>query len=207
MPDLGSDIIGVYDDNTLSGRFESILNISLPLGHGPRHIDFRQAPDSAPDSPPTHAYIICELSNTVEVFSLAYDLVTPSIVATHVQSVTTVIDGFPEGTTGAASELAIDHQRHVLYAGNRFRSTTDGSVPLITDQVATYDISLTNCTLTPRAMLSLGARNVRMLELDSTATYMAVAGQESGEAVVFAVEGWVEVARAAVKAVSVVRWV
>jgi 6-phosphogluconolactonase (cycloisomerase 2 family) len=202
IPDLGADLVRLY--SVAGSEPVHATDIQLPAGSGPRHVDFVQAPGAAPHDPATHAYVICELSNTVEVFALTYSSDLISLTTAHVQSVPTAIDGPPAGLTGAASELAILRQQNVLVAGNRWKD--NGEVPAVqTDHAAFYTICA-NGTLTPLRMEDLAVRNARMFEADPTGTMLAVAGQESGEVVVFQIDGWKELARTALKQVGAVRW-
>jgi 6-phosphogluconolactonase (cycloisomerase 2 family) len=208
ITDLGADLVRIFSTSPGSGTgaAEPLTTVTLERGSGPRHMAFLSAPSQ---KPPTHLYVLCELSNTVLVFSLDYaeDFSTVSLALLQTTSTRLGDAPSPAGCIALASELAVHTGHGLLFAGNRWRHRESGAPPLgVNDDVAVFAIDDTKRTLSPLRMHGLGASNVRHFEISPCGEWMAVAGQGSGIVKVFAIQGWREAASVEVEAAAVVRW-
>ena len=112
VPDLGLDRIVVYRTCVDHGEHGlSICDaIAVSAGAGPRHLVF--APDGR------HAYLVCELANTVIAFS--YSPRTGQLVVTQTQS--TLREGAASPAAGAA-EIIVHPNGRFVYVSNRADDT------------------------------------------------------------------------------------
>ncbi|WP_404445121.1 lactonase family protein [Microbacterium marinum] len=141
--DLGLDLVRIWR----AGR--EWQRVQLPGGSGPRHAVWH---------PSGHLYVVTEASN--EIFALAPDATDTWRLVTGV-----ALGGMP---TDAAAELALSHDREVLYAALR------GS-----DTIAAVRIRGAGETLAPVALAEAGVTWPRhhIVARDS----LLVAGQQSDE--------------------------
>jgi 6-phosphogluconolactonase len=104
-PDLGADRVFVYRFDADKGTLTPHGAAAVAPGSGPRHLAFHPKG--------RHAYVISELSNTIDVFG--YDPAKGELAAT--QTVTTL----PEGFTGTSytAELEVSPDGRFLYGSNR----------------------------------------------------------------------------------------
>lgn len=110
VPDLGTDDVLVLDSNddafTISNR------VSLPPGSGPRHGGFYPIGAAVP----THYFLLCELTNSVVVFSLTY---TESTIQFTPVSSSSTFGSAESPSTARAGAFVISPENENVYVTNR----------------------------------------------------------------------------------------
>lgn len=183
VPDLGLNLIHIYSISSQGLR--RLDPVHTAPGAGPRHGVFSPAGK--------YYYQVNELSNSVDVFSVAYK---PNIVLTHVQNIST----YRAGTTPdldpvpTAGEIQISSDGKYLYTSNRNDLTfpkarvapSPSTETTKSDSITTYSIrangKLTFLELTPVAGIT-----PRHFSLEPTdgGKYVAVATQTTGRVAVY----------------------
>ena len=147
--DLGTDCIYVC---TLD--LEEVSRVQVPAGSGPRHLVF--SPDGK------YAYGSNELDSTVSVFSYEDG------VLTHLQTVSSLPEGFTAENSGSAIRLSPDGR--TLYASNRGH-----------DSVCIWDVQ--DSSLTGKRFLMTGGKSPR--EINLAGEYLLCGNEGSGTVTVF----------------------
>ena len=131
VPDRGGDLLYVYCVKS-ADRVEQIQVITLEPGTGPRHV-FIQPLKSAATS--TYLYLVCELDNTVRVFTLEYG--HHSLTITLKQTISTLGPNLPRTPPinhNLACEVAETNDGKFVYAANRNPTNLDS------DSIAVYSV-------------------------------------------------------------------
>jgi 6-phosphogluconolactonase len=163
--DLGTDKIVVYNLDNNSGILSSTgTNGEIASGSGPRHFAFH------PFQP--WAYVICELSGTIESFTVNNSSGTMTCFDT--------ISTLPEGVTASAAsaDIHITPDGKFLYASNR------GS----NNNIAMYSIDQSNGKLTLLGHQSVGGTTPRNFAIDPSGKFLTVACQDNSKVIVFKIE-------------------
>ncbi|KAI1269244.1 Lactonase, 7-bladed beta-propeller-domain-containing protein [Xylariaceae sp. FL1019] len=136
VPDRGADRVYVY---AVAGpdSVTRLDDIVLPPGTGPRHVVFSEA-----SSNKTFMYLVSEIDNTVNVFSLdtpkapgGSSSVVPALDITHIQVISTLGQGRDRTAPtniDLASEIALSDDGRFLYVSNRNTVSRDS------DTLATF---------------------------------------------------------------------
>ncbi|KAI9152306.1 6-phosphogluconolactonase [Paramyrothecium foliicola] len=184
VPDKGGDVIYVYQVSD-SGQVSQVLNVTVPLGTGPRHLKFTVVG-------PTRSllYVVNELANTLAVF--AVDGVNntkrrkeSTLEVTLIQTVSTLEPGSdptPPSNIRTAAEVAITSDRRFVYVSNRWAASPEN------DTFAIYSLNEAHET-TP--LRYLGTRSTEgkvprhfSISNDSKNKYVAVTNQLSNNLVI-----------------------
>ncbi len=164
--DLGTDQIRTIACNADGPDFT--LHVDNPVtpiapGSGPRHLAF--APDGK------HAYVICELSNTIVTFD--YDAELGKLTPT--QTITTLPDGW-KGDGGTA-EIVVHPNGRFVYGSNRGH-----------DSIAIFTVDAKTGQLAAAGHATAGIKWPRHFTLDPTGRWLLVANQYGNDVIVFAVD-------------------
>lgn len=115
--DLGTDTLLVLDSE--ADQFEVVNRVRVtPDGCGPRHGAFLPRP-ADPERQATHYLLVCELLNTVEVFSLDYADNNLQFVPTQVLSSFGQNAPPANASTSTAGEIALSSDSLDVYVSNR----------------------------------------------------------------------------------------
>jgi len=165
-PDLGADRIFVYDFDASHGllRPRAAAAAALAPGSGPRHVAFH--PDGR------FLYAINELLSTVTAFR--YDAANAGLTA--FQTVSTLPPDFSGPNT--AAEIAVSADGRFLYGSNRGH-----------DSLVVFSIDAASGRLSPIGHVPTGGRTPRHFALGPTGRWLLAANQDSGNVVVFRLNG------------------
>ncbi|KAF5027059.1 hypothetical protein F66182_828 [Fusarium sp. NRRL 66182] len=178
VPDKGADRLYLYQVHS-SQNVEMIRNMTLLPGTGPRHLLFSERSPRK-----TLMFVVAELDNTINVFSLDHprkstDL-KKTLKVTHLQSLSTLSDSTvrtePTGNKTAA-EIALSHDERFLYVTNRNPAEIDNI-----DTLAIYSANLdSNRPLKFMGLNSTYGKIPRHFSLspDSNSKFAAIAHQTS----------------------------
>jgi 6-phosphogluconolactonase len=161
VPDLGIDKVMIYDFDAATGKLtpgEQPFFKALD-GSGPRHFTFH--PNNK------YAYLIEELSGTVEVFQYKDGTVR------NIQRISTM----PAGDTSFAgsADIHVSPDGKFLYASNRSVSNT----------IAIFKIDLKDGKLSLVGHQSTLGKTPRNFNFDPTGNFLLVANQDSDQVVIF----------------------
>jgi 6-phosphogluconolactonase (cycloisomerase 2 family) len=180
FPDLGADLIRVLAVDKATLQYTEKKSYEFARGTGPRHGAFYTSGDN------TYFYVICELSNLLQGFSVAYG--TEGLTFTQIYNATThgATDALPEET--AAAEIFLAPNSNFITLSSRFEreltykvanGTDVPSDPLITFAIDAEG-QLTHVQTAPA-----GGINPRHFSFNSDGTRVASALQSDGRVVVF----------------------
>lgn len=160
--DLGIDKILVYNLDTISGVISTVgSDVATIPGSGPRHIAFH----------PFHpwAYTLCELSGTIE----SYTIDNTNGALNRYDTISTL----PAGVTAAAAsaDIHITPDGKYLYASNR------GS----NNNIAMYSIDQISGKLTLLGHQPTGGTTPRSFAIDKTGSFLIVACQDNSKVITF----------------------
>jgi 6-phosphogluconolactonase len=168
VPDLGTDQIWVYELDAANGRLipRPQRAVNVEAGSGPRHLVI--------DQPARHAYLINEISATIQSFS--YDVGTGGMksIGTH--------DLLPPGFAGLRSGAAIalhPDGRH-LYATTRSHGSSGEPPRRGLDSIVWFEIGGGNPDLRLRGRRPSEGEIPRAFALDPRGTRLYVGHQCSG---------------------------
>ncbi|KDN40501.1 hypothetical protein RSAG8_08121, partial [Rhizoctonia solani AG-8 WAC10335] len=171
VPNLGTDRLHVFRVKG-SAQLEQLADVVLPIGTGPRHLDFWP-----PTGKSKYLYLLNQLSNTVMVF----DISTPSLGAAPklIQTISTRGAGLPPSGPNIdinAAEVTVTPDGRFLIASNR----NDTSRP--DDTLASFSINSSSNSnhLTFQSLIGSGGKNPRDHAIDPTGKYVAVTNQNTG---------------------------
>ncbi|EWG55257.1 hypothetical protein FVEG_17483 [Fusarium verticillioides 7600] len=185
VPDRGADRVYIYQVHDAK-HIEQIQNITLLPGTGPRHILFSQVSKEK-----TMMFLVSELDNTVNVFSLENDSaghhgrhfdLNETLRITHIQRASTLNDSSKRtkpDNFDLASELAVSHDKRFLYVSNRNTESVDK-----VDTIAVY--SLDGYSKKPLQFLGLNSTYGKIprhfsLSPDTRNEFLAVANQVTND--------------------------
>ncbi|KAF5670728.1 hypothetical protein FCIRC_8894 [Fusarium circinatum] len=185
VPDRGADRVYIYQARDAK-HVEQIRTITLLPGTGPRQIVFSQVGKEK-----TLVFLVSELDNTVNVFSIenrragrhgkSPDL-NETLRISHLQRAST-LDDSTERTkpnyVDLASELSVSHDKRFLYVSNRDTESVDKA-----DTIAVY--SLDGNSKKPLQFMGLNSTNGKIprhfsLSPDSRNQFVAVANQVTND--------------------------
>lgn len=165
VPDLGKDSVVVYRVDSATGRLEAQagLDIAVPPGAGPRHIEIH--PDRR------YAYLVNELDSTVSV--LAFD---PHDGSMHIVQTSNLL---PAGFSGqsTSADLHIAPAGDFLYCSNRGHDTITG-----------FRIDRESGFLSLIGHTSTGGKTPRNFLIDPSGTMLIAANQDSDTLVSFRID-------------------
>ncbi|AEO55229.1 hypothetical protein MYCTH_2298860 [Thermothelomyces thermophilus ATCC 42464] len=183
FPDLGADQIRVLkvDKETLE-YVEKPSYTDFDRGTGPRHGAFFKSGDK------TFFYLVGELSNLLQGFSVAYND-DDSLTFTRIHNSTTHGDDKPLPEDTAAAELWIAPGSNFLTLSSRFESSLEYTVAngtkVPSDPLITFSIDKETGALTHVQSAPAGGINPRHFSFNSDGTRVASALQSDGRVVVF----------------------
>jgi len=161
VPCLGDDQVLVLELDGASGTVTERAPTDTAQGAGPRHMDF--SPDGS------KAYVLMELSSTVEVFDV--DAQTGAL--TRTQTISTVPDG--EGPS-KSSDIQVSRDGALLYAVNRDDR----------HEIAWFDIGADG-SLTAKGRVGSGGQHARTIALDADRRFLLAGNSNSQEVASFRV--------------------
>ncbi|KAF5636251.1 uncharacterized protein FTJAE_6148 [Fusarium tjaetaba] len=185
VPDRGADRVYIYQVHDAK-HVEQIRTITLLPGTGPRHIVFSQVSKEK-----TLMFLVSELDNTVNVFSLGNDSaghygrhpdLNETLRITHLQRASTLDDSSKRtkpNNVDLASELSVSHDKRFLYVCNRNTESVDK-----VDTIAVY--SLNGYSKKPLQFLGLNSTYGKIprhfsLSSDPRNQFLAVANQVTND--------------------------
>lgn len=170
IPDLGADSVYLLDAKS----FEITARVDLGPATGPRHGGFLTAGGAKPGALPTHYAVACEISNQIQLFSVADK--DGKVALEHVQTVSTYGPDAPpaNATTAAAGELLVASNQRDVYVSNRLSGNAGG------DSVAHFVFA--DGKLTFRDEAPTGGLSPRMLSLAADEKTLYCANQANGPA-------------------------
>ncbi|KAG9500630.1 hypothetical protein J7337_009112 [Fusarium musae] len=185
VPDRGADRVYMYQVRDAK-HVEQIRTVTLLPGTGPRHIVFSQVSKEK-----TLMFLVSELDNTVNVFSLESDTVSHhgkqpdlnrTLRITHLQRASTLDDSSKRtkpNNVDLASELSVSHDKRFLYVSNRNTESVDK-----VDTIAVY--SLDEYSKKPLQFLGLNSTYGKIprhfsLSPDARNEFLAVANQVTND--------------------------
>ncbi|KAJ1303088.1 hypothetical protein OPQ81_011289 [Rhizoctonia solani] len=171
VPNLGTDRLHVFRVNG-AARLEQLADVVLPIGTGPRHLDFWP-----PTGKSQYLYLLNQLSNTVMVF----DISTPALGAAPklIQTISTRGAGLPPSGPNIdinAAEVTVTPDGRFLIASNR------NDTSRADDTLASFSINPSSKSnhLTFQSLVGTGGKNPRDHAIDPTGKYIAVTNQDTG---------------------------
>lgn len=122
--DLGGDMIHILDAAADSYSISNV--VKTDPGCGPRHGGFLQL-DGGTQA--THYVVVCEINNTVHLFSVSYGDTAAGLTFKHVHAVSTFGAAFPpvDATTARAGELLVA-KSGAIYVSNRLTGNQTDSI-------------------------------------------------------------------------------
>lgn len=170
IPDLGGDSVHLLDAKT----FEITSRADLGPGTGPRHGGFLTAGGAKAGSLPTHYAVACEISNEIQLFSVADK--DGQVSLAHVQTLSTYGPDAPpaNATSAAAGELLVASNQRDVYVSNRLSGDAGG------DSIAHFVFA--DGKLAFRDQVATGGVSPRMLSLGKDEKTLYCANQFNGPA-------------------------
>ncbi|KAH6631879.1 Lactonase, 7-bladed beta-propeller-domain-containing protein [Chaetomium tenue] len=181
FPDLGADLIRVLSVDKATLQYTEKTSYEFARGTGPRHGAFYKSGDN------TYFYVICELSNLLQGFSVAYND-DKSLTFTQLYNATThgATDALPEET--AAAEIFLAPNSNFLTLSSRFERalsyTVANGTEVASDPLITFSIGAEG-KLTHVQTAPAGGINPRHFSFNSDGSRVASALQSDGRVVVF----------------------
>ncbi|KAF4960733.1 hypothetical protein FGADI_748 [Fusarium gaditjirri] len=143
VPDRGADCVYIYQVHDAK-NVKQIRTLTLLPGTGPRHILFSKVSQEK-----TLMFLVSELDNTINVFSLEHGAIgchgkhldlNDTLRITPLQRASTLNDSSKRTkptNVDLASELAISNDRRMLYASNRNTESVE-----MADTIAIYSLDI-----------------------------------------------------------------
>ncbi|EAQ88010.1 hypothetical protein CHGG_04629 [Chaetomium globosum CBS 148.51] len=181
FPDLGADLIRVLKVDKATLEYTEKPSYEFARGTGPRHGAFYQSGDN------TYFYVVCELSNLLQGFSVAYNE-DSSLTFTQLYNATThgATDALPEET--AAAEIFLAPNSNFLTVSSRFERelsyTVANGTEVASDPLITFSIDAEG-QLTHVQTAPAGGINPRHFSFNSDGSRVASALQSDGRVVIF----------------------
>ncbi|KAK4039118.1 Lactonase, 7-bladed beta-propeller-domain-containing protein [Parachaetomium inaequale] len=182
FPDLGADLLRVLRVDKETLEYTDLASHSFARGTGPRHGAFFKSGDK------TFLYIVCELSNLLQGFSVAYNA-DKTLTFTQVYNSTTHGDDKPVPAGTAAAELHIAPGGKFLTVSSRLERslqyTVANGTAVPSDPLITYSIDAASGALKHVQTAPAGGVNPRHFSFNSDGTRVASALQSDGRVIVF----------------------
>ncbi|KAK3906885.1 Lactonase, 7-bladed beta-propeller-domain-containing protein [Staphylotrichum tortipilum] len=182
FPDLGSDLLRVLrvDKETLA--YTTTPSYEFARGTGPRHAAFFKSGTQ------TYLYVVCELSNLLQGFSVAYN--SDKTLTFNRLSNTTTNGGtyaVPAGTSAAEITLSPDSKFLTLSSRNEksLQYTVANGTVVPSDPLITFSIDAASGALTHVQTAPAGGVNPRHFSFNKDGSLVASALQSDGRVVVF----------------------
>ncbi|KAK4134240.1 extracellular aldonolactonase [Trichocladium antarcticum] len=182
VPDLGADLLRIFQVNKTSLRYTNAGAYPLPRGSGPRHGAFLKAGDK------TFLYTVSELSNSLTGFSV--DTSDSGLALTQIYNATTHGDAKPLPAGTAAAEIHISPDNKFLTLSSRYErslkhTTADGTV-VDSDPLITFSVNAETGALAHVQTAPAGGIGPRHFAFNGDGSLVAAAAQDDGRVVVFA---------------------
>ncbi|KAH6856534.1 Lactonase, 7-bladed beta-propeller-domain-containing protein [Chaetomium sp. MPI-CAGE-AT-0009] len=182
FPDLGADLLRVLKVDKETLQHTDLPSYEFARGSGPRHGAFFTSGDK------TFFYVVCELANLVQGFSVAYNA-DQTLTFTQVYSATTHggTDALPEGTSAAEIFLAPGSNFLTLSSRNEktLQYTLANGTTVPSDPLVTFSIDATSGKLTHVQTAAAGGVNPRHFSFNKDGSRVASALQSDGRVVIF----------------------
>ncbi|KAK0552763.1 hypothetical protein OC845_001549 [Tilletia horrida] len=177
LPDLGADKIHVFAAGSQPcADIKQTIDVDVPAGSGPRHLAFYTSPSNQ-----TFAYLTSELANTVTAF--LQDASTGDLQVIAPPHVVLPPGATYSGYSGSAPTVA----EVAVTADGRFVLVSARGSPDGIDHVAVYSRDEDTGALQWVDWYSTEGQTPRHFSLsqDSASSYVVVANQNSGSAIIF----------------------
>ncbi|KAI1638102.1 YkgB protein [Biscogniauxia mediterranea] len=183
VPDLGADLVRVYQANPDDLSLTDIEPLVAAPGSGPRHGVFKTVLDK------TYFYLISELANTITGYDVTYNenktlsFAELFVIPTHGEAV-----DLPEGT--GAAEILLSPDQNFLIVSSRWENSTtiasfdssNGTIP--SDPLITFSVDRETGNLTKLQEFPAGGQGPRQFSINAAGNLIAVGLQADGRVVI-----------------------
>jgi 6-phosphogluconolactonase (cycloisomerase 2 family) len=182
FPDLGADLLRVLRVDKETLEYTDLEPHSFARGTGPRHGAFFKSGDK------TFFYLVCELANLLQGFSVAYND-DKTLTFTQVYNSTTHGDDKPVPAGTAAAELHIAPGGKFLTLSSRLERslqyTVANGTAVPSDPLITFSIDAASGALKHVQTAPAGGVNPRHFSFNADGSRVASALQADGRVIVF----------------------
>jgi 6-phosphogluconolactonase (cycloisomerase 2 family) len=179
VPDLGADLIRVFQIDASSGRLTSCGNAQTGAGDGPRHGTWWTPEGSSNATDGLRLYTLNELGNSVSAWTVSYEN-SGCLSLSRTQTESTYAAGVTPGAGTKAAELRVFG--NFLYAANRADQTFGSSQ----DSIATYTIDPATGDIEWLEAANSYSYYPRTFQINKAGTLVAVGGQTSANVAIIA---------------------
>lgn len=175
LADLGTDTLRIF---TSSSSLSPLLDLPMTPGSGPRHLLF--------STTPTHTllYLLTELHNTIEIYSLSYPTSSSPLSLTLLQSTSFLPINQPTLGAWTGAELALTPSKSHLIVSNR--APDDPAPKDGTDVLTVFAVDAEGMLRGVPTFEAVGGLGLRHFALGGEeGRWVAVGCQKTDEVVVF----------------------
>ncbi|KAG7287846.1 hypothetical protein NEMBOFW57_007363 [Staphylotrichum longicolle] len=182
FPDLGADLLRVLKVDQATLGYTETKSHEFARGTGPRHAAFFKSESK------TFLYVVCELSNLIQGFSVTYND-DKSLSFTQVYNSTTHggTDPVPAGTSAAEITLSPDSKFLTVSSRNEksLQYTLANGTAVPSDPLITFSIDAASGALAHVQTAPAGGVNPRHFSFNKDGSRVASALQSDGRVIVF----------------------
>ncbi|KAI1498670.1 YkgB protein [Biscogniauxia marginata] len=184
VPDLGADIVRVYQANADDLTLTSVEPLVVAPGSGPRHGVFKTVLDK------TYFYLVSELANTITGYDVTYNenktlsFAELFVIPTHGEEV-----DLPEGT--GAAEIRLSPDQKFLIVSSRWENSTtipsfdpNDSAEIPSDPLITFSVDRKTGGLTKVQEFPAGGQGPRQFSINASGDLVAVGLQADSRVVI-----------------------
>ncbi|KAI1820827.1 Lactonase, 7-bladed beta-propeller-domain-containing protein [Xylaria intraflava] len=184
VPDLGADLVRVYQADASTFELTPIEPLEVSPGAGPRHGAFVTAQDK------TYFYLVTELGNTIIGYDVQYNA-DKTLGFSELFTIPTHADNRTLATTAAASEVVVTPDEKFLIVSSRWEYSLSipnfdpsNSTEIVSDPLIVYEIDNQTGSLTKIQEFAAGGSGPRHFSINGDGDRLAVGLQGDGRVVI-----------------------